>query len=165
MFYEFFVRDWIRPKLFLYAVSHTLVAGLFSLALFVSLSQSTLLQLPSDAYFFSLVSWFCFTLFEVARKTYSTNEERVNVDSYSSLYGRQGAVGLLLVIALGFSWFIDQILVDQGYDFWIGLFLILLVVSSLPMIMLNRSPWGMVYRSSAFCYLAFMYIMVLVSRM
>jgi len=99
MFKEFFIPKIIRPHLTTYAVIHTVVT------VWMSLSLSWLI-LPdgigtSDLFFcFALAAWSLFNLYEFGRKTFASNEERANIDSYSSVWGKGGAVVLSLSQAL-----------------------------------------------------------------
>ena len=68
MYKEFFIPNLIRPLLTTYAMSHTIVTGLFSIALLAALSQ-TMLDLPVEAYYFALANWGLFNVFEFSRKT------------------------------------------------------------------------------------------------
>jgi 4-hydroxybenzoate polyprenyltransferase len=46
-----------------------------------------------------LAGWCLFNIFEFGRKTYCTAEERPEIESYSKIFGRFGAV--ILVVAMG----------------------------------------------------------------
>lgn len=104
---EFFVGDWMRPKLELYAVTHTFSATMLG---FLSFSMATGRQIVvSGAGFmlFALGNWFVFNVFEFGRKTFGREEERAGVDSYSLRLGPSGAVALLVVnmlIGYGLLW-------------------------------------------------------------
>jgi 4-hydroxybenzoate polyprenyltransferase len=88
MFKEFFVGKFLRPHLTTYALSHTFVFFLVSFSIYFSISSSVsflalvLLALPH---------WFLFNLFEFARKTFSVEEEKPEVQSYSKIFGKLGA--------------------------------------------------------------------------
>lgn len=109
MYEEFFIGDLIRPHLTTYAVMHTLV----SVFLGVSAASSALAiqngQFVAAHISFFLMNWCFFNLFEFGRKTFSSEEERSGVDTYSSLFGGKGAValcvsqGVLGILLLGYS--------------------------------------------------------------
>jgi len=97
---EFFVKDWIRSRLTLYAVTHTLSVIILSLVIFSALSTDFFWNLPLETLSFSVAGWFIFNIFEFSRKTFASDEERTGVDSYSKNWGRFGALALTLLCAL-----------------------------------------------------------------
>lgn len=100
MYKEFFVRERIRARLTTYAVTHTAVSVLLSLAIYSAISSHFIWQLNSAAYYFALSNWCLFNIFEFGRKTFSLQEEKMSVDSYSKLFGRFGAVSLVIIMAI-----------------------------------------------------------------
>lgn len=94
---EFFIGDWMRPKLELYAITHTFSASMIGLLIYSVISS----QDPSGAsrpfLIFALGNWFVFNVFEFGRKTFGKEEERDGVDSYSARLNPWGAVALLMV--------------------------------------------------------------------
>lgn len=101
MYNEFFLREYLRLRLTAYALAHTAVSVLLSLAIYSGISNQFIWQLDPAAYFFALSSWCLFNIFEFGRKTFSSEEERAAVESYSKLYGRFGAVSLTGVMVIG----------------------------------------------------------------
>jgi 4-hydroxybenzoate polyprenyltransferase len=90
MYEEFFIGDWLRPRLTTYAVSHTIVVSLLGLALIsANLGMMTFKSLAIPV--FLLSHWFIFNLFEFARKTFDPSEERRDVASYSKIFSLKGA--------------------------------------------------------------------------
>jgi 4-hydroxybenzoate polyprenyltransferase len=111
---EFFVREWLRPRLVLYALSHMVV---MPLAVFwmIRMSAGTA-TLPASIWMLPLVSYLTGFAFEIARKLKAPADERDNVDSYTKALGTHrapmilaavltsasiGFVGLLAVVADG----------------------------------------------------------------
>src|SRR5262249_49861480 len=92
MYREFFVGRWLRPRLTLYAVTHTAVSILLGYSIAAQAAARPLTGLPWPLVLFGPVNWMLFNVFEFARKTYAPQEERAGVDTYSSLYGPWGAV-------------------------------------------------------------------------
>lgn len=92
MFMEFFCGAWLRPKLELYAVTHTFVACLMALMVFAAASDVASWR-GSDL-LFALGSWAVFNVYEFARKTFDASGERPGIDSYSSRLGAWGAGAL-----------------------------------------------------------------------
>ncbi len=93
---EFFVGDWMRPKMELYAITHTFSATMLG---FLSCSMATgnqFVAVGSGFATFALGNWFVFNVFEFGRKTFGREEERAGVDSYSLRLGPAGAVALLV---------------------------------------------------------------------
>jgi 4-hydroxybenzoate polyprenyltransferase len=92
MFEEFFCGPWLRPRLELYAVTHTFVACL--MAVMVLAAVSDVAAWRSADLLFALASWAVFNVYEFARKSFDVSEERPGVDSYSSRLGVWGASAL-----------------------------------------------------------------------
>ncbi len=101
MYKEFFIPKLLRPHLTTYAVSHTIVTIPMSLAIFSALTERYSWNMPSHLVYFSLANWLVFNIFEFGRKTFSTQEERNAVESYSKIFHRWGAVLLVLSMAAG----------------------------------------------------------------
>lgn len=102
MYREFFIGNILRPHLTTYAVSHTAVSSLLGLNAALLSTGVSIGELQENHIYFFLMNWCFFNLFEFARKTYAPTEERLGVDTYSSLFGSLGAVGLSLSqVALG----------------------------------------------------------------
>jgi 4-hydroxybenzoate polyprenyltransferase len=91
MYKEFFVGKFLRNYLTTYALMHTFVFFLLSLAILEGIPEHKNANL-TDLIRFALPHWFLFNLFEFARKTFASEEERENVESYSKIFGRIGAV-------------------------------------------------------------------------
>lgn len=94
---EFFVGDWMRPKLELYAITHTFSAAMISLLIHSIVCFSDAAGADRATLLFALGNWFVFNVFEFGRKTFAHEEERAGVDSYSGRLKPWGAVLLLLV--------------------------------------------------------------------
>lgn len=94
---EFFIGDWMRPKLELYAITHTFSAAMISMLIHTVVCYSDASQMDRATLLFALGNWFVFNVFEFGRKTFASEEERVGVDSYSARLTPWGAVLLLLV--------------------------------------------------------------------
>lgn len=103
---EFFIGDWMRPKLELYATTHTFSAAMISMLIHTVVCFSDAAAADKATLVFALGNWFVFNVFEFGRKTFATAEERVGVDSYSARLTPVGAVTLLLVnIAVAYAAF------------------------------------------------------------
>jgi 4-hydroxybenzoate polyprenyltransferase len=98
MFKEFFIKEKIRPHLTTYAMLHTIVTSFLSIAIFSYLSNESFFKIiqTKECLSFALANWMLFNIFEFGRKTFAPSEERENIDTYSSLFGKWGAVLLVL---------------------------------------------------------------------
>ena len=98
MYKEFFIKNLIRPHLTTYAIMHTVVTSFLSLAIFSYFSDFSFYKIlmTPDCLKFAIANWSLFNIFEFGRKTFAPSEERTNVDSYSSLFGKSGAVALVM---------------------------------------------------------------------
>jgi len=103
---EFFVGDWMRPKLELYAITHTFSAAMISMLIHSIVCFSDFAGADRGMLLYALGNWFVFNVFEFGRKTFAVEEEREGVESYSNRLKPIGAVILLLVnIALAYAAF------------------------------------------------------------
>ncbi|OHA17106.1 MAG: hypothetical protein A2830_00015 [Candidatus Taylorbacteria bacterium RIFCSPHIGHO2_01_FULL_44_110] len=100
MYKEFFIKKWLRAHLTTYAVTHTFVVVLISLAVFVALFDKPLTSTPKNLVYFSFAGWFLFNIFEFGRKSFAKKEEKEGIDSYSKIFGKFGAVTLVIIMAL-----------------------------------------------------------------
>lgn len=100
MYKEFFIPKLIRPHLTTYATSHTVVTLFISLAIFSAMSRYYPWSHQADFYYFSLISWLLFNIFEIGRKVYQSCEEVEGTESYSNVWGRWGAFILVFIHAM-----------------------------------------------------------------
>jgi 4-hydroxybenzoate polyprenyltransferase len=166
MYREFFIRDLIRPHLTTYAVSHTVVSGLLSLALISALSGTPIWELGRSGYLFALNSWCLFNIFEFGRKTYTSSEERPDVASYSKVFGRYGAVALVLAHAAVSA--ACLLALSHGRRDHLAELLGTASLSLLGMggayAILNRAPYGKLYRAFSSVYIVIIYIGYVLER-
>jgi 4-hydroxybenzoate polyprenyltransferase len=94
---EFFVGDWMRPKLELYAITHTFSAAMIGLLINSIITGADSASASKAFLLFAFGNWFVFNVFEFGRKTFGKEEEREGVDSYSARLNPWGAVVLLMV--------------------------------------------------------------------
>lgn len=92
---EFFIGDWLRPKMELYAITHTFSACLMGCLIFSAVTDNFINAMPWQYLAIAIGNWFVFNVFEFGRKTFAKNEEREGVDSYSMRLSPGGAVILL----------------------------------------------------------------------
>lgn len=165
MYKEFFIPNLIRPHLTTYATSHTVVTFFLSLAIFSSLSKFNLLNLDADFYYFSLMSWLLFNIFELGRKIYQPCEEREGVDTYSTVWGKKGAFLLVFTHALAASALVLYISTIQFY-FMLTLLSIqlgLLLFVGIIYILGKTKTTGKLFRLFSSVYIVFVYLSILVN--
>lgn len=92
---EFFIGDWMRPKMELYAATHTFSASMLGLLIYSTLNNAFITEIPPAYLYAAFGNWFVFNVFEFGRKTFSIDEEREGVDSYSLRLSPFGAFALL----------------------------------------------------------------------
>ena len=165
MYNEFFLRTFLRPQLTTYALLHTASCGLLSMALLSFLGQTPLWELPSQALLFALASWCVFNVFEFGRKTFAHEEERQNVESYSLVWGRFGAVALVafMIGTAGYSLTHIQVLNHQGFQIACGAIFMSVVFSGIVFAVSNTVKTAKVYRTvcSLSIVLTFLAVMLL----
>ena len=168
MYKEFFIAEKIRPYLTTYALIHTIVTTLLSFAIFSFLTDKSFFQVIfiPNFFFFAISNWMIFNIFEFGRKTYATSEERPNVDTYSSLFGRTGAVILVVSQAL-IAHFLTLSLKVQNQDilYWgFGALLALLGILSLRYIIMNIESAARQYRLFSSLYIILFYLILILAQ-
>jgi len=161
MYKEFFVKKWLRAHLTTYAVAHTFVVILISATIFVSLLGKPFSEITKEFIYFSLAGWFLFNIFEFGRKTFAKNEERKGVDSYSKIFGKHGAVFLVMMMAV----FANLLLVKANASTADTLFLLLAIigVAGLLYAMTENQYFAKVYRFLTSFYIILAYGIVTLS--
>lgn len=166
MFKEFFIGKYLRPHLTTYAVSHTIVCAFLSVTLCVGLGGYSFQNIPRFVISFAAGSWGIFNIFEFGRKTFTTAEERPNVESYSLIFGRFGAVLLVLAMAIGAAYcFVKtpQLASAQLFVTLQQLLLVVLAAVGILYALLNRHPFGRIYRGASSVYIILVYIAIILS--
>lgn len=87
MYKEFFIGDWLRPKMAMYALAHTLVSCWMSVFVFSAVTGLHFWRISKVFGMFVLVNWMIFNIFEFGRKTFGKEEEEELVESYSKRLG------------------------------------------------------------------------------
>jgi 4-hydroxybenzoate polyprenyltransferase len=167
MYKEFFIAEKIRPYLTTYALVHTIVTTLLSFAIFSFLTKLTILQVITTPSFlsFAMANWLLFNIFEFGRKTFASSEERQSVDTYSSLFGRTGAVVLVASQAV-ITYYLATTLNGSNSTilFWgLGSLLILLAVLSLHYIFADSSKTAKRFRLFSSVYIIVFYLILIFS--
>ena len=157
MLKEFFIGDWLSPRLELYAVTHTLIAAWIAVFIFAGSTGETIFEIPTHFAVVMAMAWMLFNIFEFARKTFAEDEERPNVESYSRRLTRLGASALVWVplVATLVSLYL---LVDWGYlsfaPFAIAAGLSgVVALTSIGYLVKNTPRFGAIYRNAHSVYL------------
>lgn len=98
MRYEFFVSEFLKARLVLYAISHMLIMPLVILWVWSAYAPDALFTTPY--YLLAMLSLLGGFSFELARKIHAPEAERELVDSYSKSIGFKGAIGAVLLVVL-----------------------------------------------------------------
>ena len=167
MYKEFFIAEKIRPYLTTYALVHTIVTILLSFAIFSFLTKLTILQVIQTSTFlsFAMANWLLFNIFEFGRKTFASSEERPNVDTYSSIFGRRGATILVASQAV-ITYYLATTLkgVNDTVLFWgLGSLLILLSLLSIHYILKNNPTTAKRFRLFSSVYIIVYYLILILS--
>ncbi len=159
MYREFFIARHIRPYLTTYAISHTVVSVFLSLALFSAMHSRFPFSLSPDAYRFSLNSWCLFNIFEFGRKTFTSAEEHPSVDSYSKLFGRYGAIALVIAMAICSTWLLIQMKLPDSELLipFLGFVGFILAGTAFAYAFLDRARFGKLYRTMSSFYIVLVY--------
>lgn len=157
MYEEFFLGDFLRPRLTTYAVSHTFVSVLLGLSCGVAISRTSPAYLPLGVFIFALMNWAFFNLFEFARKTFAKSEERESVPSYSNTFGSGGSwilsISQAILGVLIFSSFYSHVLLFLA----LGIYLLL----SLSYVLNPAVKSAKIFRISSAVYLLIHYAILI----
>lgn len=166
MYKEFYIKNIIRPHLTTYAISHTVVTSLLTIGIFSFLNQQTFVSNISnlDLLFFALVNWMLFNIFEFGRKTFALTEERPHIDTYSSLFGKKGAIFLVLSQAIiAFLLTIKIQVFHTPFIIYANALLLLLIVSAGIFYILSESiAPAKRYRTTSSVYIIIFYLILIV---
>lgn len=100
MRYEFFVAEYLRKRLVLYAISHMLIMPLVIAWIWTAWQES--IQLSQPLFILMALSLLGGFSFELARKIHAPKAEMEGQDSYSKSLGFKGAIfSVLFILALG----------------------------------------------------------------
>jgi hypothetical protein len=162
MYKEFFIPKLIRPHLTTYATTHTVVTFFLSLAIFSSFTKEFIWQFSSDKFYFALMSWLLFNIFELGRKTYQKSEEREGVPTYSNVWGRYGAVILVLVHCILAGYFLTKTNLPQIITQ--NLFILapsLMFLMGVLYLFINQKWSAKLYRGFSSFYIVIVYLTIL----
>lgn len=159
MYKEFFVREWLRPRLAIYAFTHTAISCCMSLFIYSAVTGHYFWQASKEYGTFLLANMMMFNIFEFGRKTFGREEEKEMIESYSKMLGPFGAaasVSFMAVTAIFIALWLGHVF-GAGILFSIlmGGLLGFTLMSSLLYAMSNNAVWAKVFRgvSALFIFL------------
>lgn len=155
MYKEFFIPDLIRPYLTTYATSHTLVTLPLTLALIAGMTGDD--QIQTVDMWAALGAWLIFNIFELGRKTFQKKEERKGVESYSLIWGRFGAVALVLIHAILVAYAFSQASDIEIVPATMGACVAFLVVISCFYLFIKKKWTGSLYRAASSAFILLVY--------
>ena len=155
MYHEFFIGTWLRPRLTLYAVTHTLVSVFLSSSILTALTARSTLSHAPETLKLCASSWFLFNVFEFGRKTFATIEERSDVPSYSKIFTPNGAVVLVLSQTLIASWLLAWNNAITAYLLLTGITLAALGATYAAQ---NRKETAKFFRMASSAYIVLVYL-------
>lgn len=116
---EFFCGEWLEKRLTLYAFSHMLIMFLIGWwAANLAVDNATLGFVLCTHLLMLFIGGFSF---EITRKTRGPEEERDTVDSYSRVFGVQGAAHVVLGLVTALALLQAVVVISVAGTFWIGL--------------------------------------------
>ncbi len=96
MFKEFFAREWLKKRLFLYGLSHMLILACIDFTILqMSVPRGDLVRIPGF-FLFALLGFSMTFSLEVSRKIRVPGVEREEVDTYSKVIGIPSSLLLVL---------------------------------------------------------------------
>jgi 4-hydroxybenzoate polyprenyltransferase len=161
MFKEFFIGPYLRPHLTTYAVVHTIVTIPMAFFIFSALTNSY--GFSNLFFYFALINWCVFNIFEFGRKTFVAIEERELIESYSKIFKPVGAVVLVILMALlanFFQWKI-QTTISPFQCLWV----IFLTVSGISLVLLKSIPAAKIYRGFSSLYIILFYLTFIINTL
>jgi hypothetical protein len=152
MFREFFVREWLRPRMILYGFTHSVISGLIAVAVFSFVTGRYPWHLPAVFGLLAAANWCLSNTFEFSRKTFAPEEEQEHVDSYSKRFGQLRAAllvfsmvfpAVLLAMSLGF------VLHWKPYFFVLmGALLVIVMTVGSVFAFTKSTSWGRAFRTA-----------------
>lgn len=166
MYREFFIGNWLRPKMEAYAISHTFVSGLLAVFFGSALFNVSLAEQAWPIFLVIGNNWMIFNTFEFARKTFGQAEERANVESYSKRWKPLGAFLWTFAFTSLSMMMLSKLQQLMG---WKEYFLYLLAsITALVWIagaiysFTPQDRWAKIYRATATAYLIFFNLIIVI---
>ncbi len=160
MYKEFFVGAWLRTQLLLYAITHTVVVIFLGYALAAIVTAQSLFVFPAVFFLSGIMNWNLFNIYEISRKSFAPEEERQQVDSYTSLYGLWRAVRLSLAQAFLAAIFGDIVMKPAMIGFFWGL--LILGFTAAAFVLKGTRQTAHLYRVCSGAFIMYMYLIIIV---
>jgi 4-hydroxybenzoate polyprenyltransferase len=123
MYKEFFIKEWLRKKIVLYAFTHAIIMPLITLYIYFCNFK----DLSTFYFIFSIANWFVSNLFEFSRKMLLPKEEGFQ-DSYISQIGYTKTISIHYIIMF---FLISFLLIALSKKFYLLICFILVIVLSI----------------------------------
>jgi len=166
MYKEFFISKTIRKHLTTYAVTHTVVTVFLTLSMFSFLREKSFLELLIDknSLYLALSNWMLFNIFEFGRKSYQLEEERDHVETYTSLFKKEGASLLVLSQSILSLFLITRIDFFNSliYSTFFIIILSLLILFSLFFVFSKKILASKIYRIFSSLYIVLFFVFLII---
>ena len=159
MYKEFFVPNFLRPKLTTYAVSHTVISVFLSVILIAALTNQYPWHIPPLILSFCFSNWALFNIFEFGRKTFCKYEEREGVESYSKIFGTIGAV-MLTLSQSALAYILASRAIPIAREL-LGWSFILLAMQGIAFVFYNKGIMGKFYRTFSSFYIIIFFSIII----
>jgi 4-hydroxybenzoate polyprenyltransferase len=164
MYKEFFIGDWLRPRLATYAFTHTIISCWMSLLIYSAVTGCYFWEISGEYGVFLIANIMMFNVFEFGRKTFAKAEEKDVIESYSKSLGPAGAAasvfimaGLAVITALWLGG-----VFKVSYEFFISMIslLMLTLLSSVLYVYFNSVFWAKVFRGTSSLFILFFNVII-----
>ncbi len=159
MYKEFFIPNFLRPKLTTYAVSHTVISVFLSVILITALTNQYPWNNPPAIFSFCFSNWALFNIFEFGRKTFCKHEEKEGVESYSKIFGTIGAV-MLTLSQSALAYILASRAIPIAREL-LGWSFILLAMQAIAFVTYNKGIMGKIYRTFSSFYIVIFFSIII----
>ena len=128
MLHEFFVKEWLKKRFILYAISHMLIMPLMTATIFSFTMQRPFWEAPWLFWAYAAADFFAFSNWEISRKIKLPEDEIDGVSSYSKSFGMFNAGYAVLVLRIlntVLAWIVGVYL-NLGLFYYTGLIILFL---------------------------------------
>ncbi|MDH4231189.1 MAG: UbiA family prenyltransferase [Nitrospirota bacterium] len=164
MYKEFFIGDWLRPRLATYAFTHTVISCWMSMLIYSSVTGRYFWKASGEYGIFLIANIMMFNVFEFGRKTFAKEEEKDMIESYSKSLGPAGAaVSVFIMAALAvFTGLWLGGVFRAPYAFFIAMIslLMLTLLSSVLYVYFNTAFWAKIFRGASALFILFFNIII-----
>lgn len=172
MYEDFFLSEDLKALPTLSSMVHFFVIGILALSVATATTGFHLEALNYHYMSFFMMNWFLFNQIEFSRKTYSPQEERKTLSSYSKAFTHIGATALafsqavLAILALGYSF---QASGFSPYTNYLWIFMVLVIIYFILTLFFVLKPTqgtAKLFRfsSSSFVFIFYVLLLLVFSR-